>query len=82
MLSCEEVSRAIASDELDAAGWHKRLSVELHLLMCRHCRRYYRQMREIGASARRLLAESSQDRSSRERLRASILAHVPPGDDD
>jgi predicted anti-sigma-YlaC factor YlaD len=54
MPTCEEVARTIASAELATAGWRRRLSVRLHLLMCRHCRRYFRQMREIGTAARRI----------------------------
>ena len=39
MLTCKQVSKEIASEELDAA-WKRRLGVRSHLLMCRHCRGY------------------------------------------
>jgi hypothetical protein len=45
MLSCREVSER-ASDLIDGrASWRVRTEARLHLLMCRHCRRYVRQLR-------------------------------------
>ena len=81
MLTCKEVSRAIASDQLATTGWRERLSLRLHLLMCRHCRRYSRQMHEIGAAARRIMGTELPDRESRERLRGSILDQIPPDEE-
>lgn len=49
MLASEQVSRSIAKDELGLAGWCHRLAIRLHLLVCRHCRRYARQIEVIGA---------------------------------
>jgi hypothetical protein len=82
MLTCKEVSRTIASDELATAGWRRRLSVRLHLLMCLHCRRYSRQMREIGTAARRIFGEERPDPDSQDRLRSSILSRIPPSGKD
>ena len=73
MLSCKEVTRKIASDELAEAGWRERLAVRLHLLLCRHCRRYVAQLRAIGAAARNLWWSRSQDPSTLERLERQIL---------
>jgi anti-sigma factor ChrR (cupin superfamily) len=52
MLKCQEVEQKIGSDEIRTAGLMERLAVNLHLLMCRHCRNYARQIRAIGNSAR------------------------------
>jgi len=79
MPTCKEVSRSIAADELSTAGWRQRLSTQIHLLMCRHCRRYSRQLRAIGEAARNLLSDTPQDPGSRERLRSSILDQIPSG---
>ncbi len=57
MMSCQQVTRTIASDHLDSAGWRLRLGVRLHLAMCRHCRRYAAQLAAIGDAARRLLRQ-------------------------
>ena len=52
MLSCSEVARICASDEIRSCGPVRRLAVRLHLLMCRHCRRYVRELAEIGEAVR------------------------------
>ncbi len=45
MLSCRDVSEQ-ASDLLEGrAPWSVRAGARLHLLMCRHCYRYLRQLR-------------------------------------
>jgi anti-sigma factor ChrR (cupin superfamily) len=73
MPSCREVSRAVASGELERAGFWKRLGLRLHLAMCRHCRRYSRQLRAIGQTARELFAETPADEATVDRLRQAIL---------
>ena len=73
MLSCREVTRRIASDELVEASWGERLGVRLHLLLCRHCRRYAAQLRAIGAAARTLWGPRSEDPSTLERLERQVL---------
>jgi hypothetical protein len=78
MLKCKEVTRAIAGDELATADWRRRLSVRLHLLVCRHCRRYARQLRIIGEAARHVFGSTTPDSPSRQRLRRSILDRIPP----
>ena len=80
MLKCKEVSRTIASDELAAADWRRRLSFKLHLLMCRHCRRYAHQIQSIGDAAKQIFSDEPTDLESRERLRISILAQIPDCD--
>lgn len=53
MMTCQEVTETIASDGLETAGWRKRLRVKVHLLLCRHCRSYARQLAAIGDAVRR-----------------------------
>ena len=77
MACCREVTSQIASDEFREATLWQRLAVRFHLLMCCHCRRYAKQLREIGSAARTLWAPSSQDRSTMERLERQILEGVP-----
>ena len=52
MLKCREIEKMIGTDELRAAGFIRRQTVRLHLMMCRHCRTYARQIRAIGDAAR------------------------------
>ena len=73
MLSCKEVARTVASDALDESTWSRRLALRLHLLMCRHCRRYARQLRAIAAAARGLWPEESEDPSTLERLERTLV---------
>lgn len=58
MLRCREVTRLHASDELASAPWRTRLGVRLHLMLCRHCRRYVRELARIGEAARALYRDS------------------------
>ncbi len=76
MACCREVTRKIASDEFREANWRQRLAVRFHLLMCCHCQRYAKQLREIGSAARTLWGPPSQDRSTIERLERQILEGV------
>lgn len=73
MLSCKEVTRKIASDELAKAGWKEHFAVRLHLLGCRYCRRYAAQLRALGAAARNVLGARSEDAQTLERLEREIL---------
>ena len=54
MLNCREVSERV-SDFLDATlPLSVRLQMRLHLLMCRMCREYVRQMALVVSTLRRL----------------------------
>ena len=68
MMTCREVSRWIAGDGLDGASWTTRLAVRLHHLLCRHCRRYARQIRVIGSAAREHWRSRADDPEARQRL--------------
>ncbi len=76
MISCREVARTIASGELEASAWPRRLRVQFHLLICRHCRRYTRQLKKLGAAARDLWGGDSVDGQILEELETRILASV------
>ncbi len=76
MLSCKEVTSKIASEEFAEAGWRQRLGVRLHLLMCRHCRRYATQLRSLGELARNLWGSGFEDPDTLKRLERSILQKV------
>ena len=78
MQTCKEVSRTIASDELSGASWTQRMAVKLHLLMCRHCRRYANQIDQLGVAARDFLSDQPSETESREQLRSAILESLPP----
>ena len=55
MLSCRElVDETTADPELIGSGQKLRWSIRLHLMMCRHCRRYTRQLKQLLALLARL----------------------------
>lgn len=76
MLTCREVAATIASDSGSRRSWPHRLRLRLHLLMCRHCRAYARQIKALGAVARRLCDELPEDEVALEKLEAEILRGV------
>lgn len=54
MLSCHEVQqRADALVDGDPLSFRERMALRMHLLMCHHCRRFVRQLRQLVASLRR-----------------------------
>ena len=75
LMTCRDVSGMIGRGELeDARGLAKALAW-LHLLVCRHCRRYRRQLRLLARAARlwrERLVEPSRLRAFEERLIARL----------
>ena len=68
MLNCREITER-ASDFLDATlPWRVRLQVHLHLMMCRFCREYVRQMTLVVRSLRRLPREEPSVKTQRDLL--------------
>lgn len=78
MLRCDEVTRLHATDAIRTAGWRTRLSARIHLLMCRSCRRYVRELAAIGDAVRGLLNDAPDDAESSE----ALLRRVFPEKDD
>jgi predicted anti-sigma-YlaC factor YlaD len=73
MFKCREVSRMIASDPYRSSGILREVVIRLHLLMCKHCRRYSEQLTAIGAAAREFWSPSSEDSEVLEKLEERIL---------
>lgn len=76
MPTCREVSRLLASGELEIAPAARRILTRLHLLMCNDCTRYSRELRELGDTARDAL-RSPLDPDRLASLERAILARVP-----
>ena len=79
MPSCREVTLAVAGEELARASLGRRMLVRLHVLICRHCRRYVAQMGALGDAARELAAREGKDV---ERLRRAVLGFIGRPDAD
>ena len=81
MLNCQEVARLITSEDLADTGWSKRALVRIHLLMCRHCRRYAAQLRAISTTALERRGFGPGDQQALKRLERSILERcIDPSD--
>jgi hypothetical protein len=75
--SCLEVARCIASDEYARAGLFKKLGIRLHLAMCQHCSRYWKQLRTIAAAVRvKRPGEGDVSHSEIEAAKKRILANL------
>ena len=73
MLRCSEVTRLHASGEIQGASWRRRIAVRLHLLMCRGCRRYIKELAAIGAAARHLAKMRPEDEGRTEAILRRVL---------
>lgn len=78
MLRCSEVARLCASDDIGGARWKTRTAVRVHLLMCRHCRRYVRELRRIGAAVRALSRDDDNEVERNEALLRRVLRDSTP----
>ena len=75
MLNCREV---VQDADLLLAGelaWRRRLSLQMHLLMCNRCRRYVKQLRVLIRAVPFMHAKASDDEVDQ------IMSHVCSGDD-
>jgi hypothetical protein len=81
MLSCKDVTQLISESMDHSLPLGKRIGVRIHLLMCRFCTRYERQLLLIREAVRRLVAmeEPSEgmflgvlSEDVRERIRQSL----------
>lgn len=85
MLRCREVTHLVATGDVESASFVRRLELRLHLMMCRHCRNYVRQIAVIGEAARRLWGRDAADTEEESRLETRVLRSLrmdgqsPPG---
>ncbi|MDA1094134.1 MAG: anti-sigma factor [Acidobacteria bacterium] len=55
MMNCREVSTAVSFGPLSEQPTAVRIRAWLHLMMCRHCRRFWRQIRALDRGVRAAL---------------------------
>lgn len=80
MLKCREVSRIVATGEIEELPWMKRIEMRLHLMMCNHCREYLAQIFALGRGVRRIFG-LEEDAETLARLERKILADGGCGHD-
>ena len=75
MLNCRDVARSLAS-----GGRRRSLAIRLHLLWCRHCRRYASQLALLGRASKIAMQHGPQERELKKRLEKALLeaADDPP----
>ena len=76
MPTCRNVSRLIAAGEVESLPLLRRLSIKLHVSMCRHCARFARELRRIGEAARMQWSARGEDSEVIARLERSVLADL------
>jgi hypothetical protein len=82
MLSCKDIAQTVSIEDVVPVGWRQRLALKLHLMMCRHCRRYAQQMQTLGDAARRVFQHPPGEPSSPEapenltKLQSDILDQI------
>lgn len=76
MLSCREVTHVVARGELEGTPWRTRLAIRMHLLMCRHCKRYVNQLRRIGDALRTCFVSEAVDPGRLAQLETAVLVRA------
>jgi hypothetical protein len=61
MMTCKEVSTLVSMEQVDEVPLARRMGVWLHLMMCRHCRRFRRQLLRLGRIARLIADEFERE---------------------
>ncbi len=81
MLSCKETTRLIHKSMDESLDWKEHLGVKMHLLMCRFCRRFKKQLQwirlicnhESEAIEKNLVESDSLSPVARERITKNII---------
>ncbi len=75
MLNCKQVVD-LASKSLDASlPWQQRWSMKLHLMMCKNCSRYFKQLRFLQKTIQNIdehVTETKLPNEAKKRIRDKI----------
>jgi len=61
MFNCRKISELLSTEEFRSAPLWTRVTVRLHLAMCRHCSRFERQMSQIRAAVGQSFSQQAVD---------------------
>lgn len=75
MIRCRQVARLVSAGELSDSPLRTRVAVRLHLMMCRHCRRFLGQLAWLGDAARELVRGFERDEEV-QNLEARLLRRL------
>jgi hypothetical protein len=83
MFQCREVSRKLSQSMDTRLPLHHRMAIRVHLLMCRYCSLFYRQMRLLRHAGRLddvmdlpPEAPNNLSKEARDRIKASLDAQL------
>ena len=76
MMTCHDVSTLVSTDGLAGAPLMRRLSVRMHLAICRHCRTFRQQIDTIARAAR--AAGLAFERELPEDFAAKVVRRLQP----
>lgn len=63
MLNCKQASELVSKSLDQPLPWSQRLSLKFHLLMCKYCTRFLKQMRAIQQTIKQTQDEIELDAS-------------------
>lgn len=79
-MRCDEVSRRVSDGMERKLGFSERIGVLFHLMMCRYCLRFFRQIRAMRRLIRSTspdhLGSGSLDQTARKRIQESVQAEL------
>lgn len=81
-LTCREFSRLVAYDAIAELSFWRRLEARIHAWLCRHCRRYRKQILSLGPAARQAWESSTADASGTDALAKRILDRIGKAQDE
>lgn len=64
MIRCKEVATLLSTDQVTYQSVWRRIAVRVHLMMCRHCRRFARQLTLLKHAAAELGAAFDKEVSA------------------
>jgi len=71
MKSCRETAKAISGGE--TGGLFDRIMLRMHLMMCRHCSAFAKQLEYISGKARRLTSGKALNERELRRLEDEVI---------
>lgn len=61
MLSCKSASRLVSQSLDRPLNWQERLALRFHLVICRHCRRFGKQLQQLRLAINAMVQQTERD---------------------
>lgn len=61
MMNCRDVSTSISTGQMPDLPLRTRLGIWMHLSMCQHCRRFWRQLRILDRALRSIVVRYERE---------------------